>query len=316
VRIAYLILAHNNPVHLQRLVERLTSEDVDFYVHIDRKSDLAGFAGVRHPRLQFCGQRVDCAWGDISLVDATLALVREALGKAAPYDYYVLLSGACYPLQPVEYIADFFQRRQGTEFIEAFSLPNATYGKPVERLTHYWIRKSRPLLGMKWRLQRLLNKTLPARNYQRGLLGAQPTVGSQWWALGDAALRCICSFIDDHPDFYDFCKHVDCPDELVFQTILWNSPFRDRLSHSLTYTDWLPNKSGPEDIGANYLPVLSAALVLDSERNNCPGEKREVLFARKFSDASGVVLKAIDAAIEKKKAAYAADDRVTDSRSD
>jgi hypothetical protein len=311
-----LILAHNNPAHLQRLVGQLASAEVDFYVHIDRKSDLADFAAVRHPRLQFCRKRSDCAWGDISLVDATLALVRQALAAARPYDYVILLSGACYPVQPAEYIADFLRRHQGAEFIEAFSLPNAAYGKPVERLSYYWIRKSRPLLGMKWRLQRLLNKTLPARDYHRGLLGAAPMVGSQWWALSHAALAHVCAFIDDRPGFYDFCKHVDCPDELVFQTILWNSPFKDKISHSLTYTDWLPNRTGPENIDAAYLPALRQAIVLDSARNNCPGEKREVLFARKFSDASQAVLDAIDASIGEKRAVFLARQDFAQHRSD
>ncbi|WP_158903624.1 beta-1,6-N-acetylglucosaminyltransferase [Burkholderia sp. L27(2015)] len=301
MKIAYLILAHNNPTHFHRLIQRLSSEDVYFYVHIDAKADLSLFRGIAHPRLRFCEERKDCAWGDISLVDATLALVKMALEDETPCDYFVLLSGACYSLQPTGYIDAFLTARKGQEFIEVFAMPNAEYGKPMQRLTHFWIRKSKPLLGLKWRLQRLMNKVIVARDYKKGLNGAQPMVGSQWWALSREALTFITLFLRNNPRFYQFCKNIDCPDEFVFQTILWNSPFKEKISHSLTYTHWLPGKVGPENIDASYFPVFRQPVICDSQQNNCPNEKHEVLFTRKFTHAAGDLLDKMDEIISAKE---------------
>lgn len=294
MRIAYLILAHDNPAHLQRLVKRLAAPESSFFVHLDAKSDPDAFAGLK-PAVNFCERRINCAWGDITLVEATLELMRCATSAPGGFDRFVLLSGACYPLQSCDYIKQFFERHPDTEFIEVFGLPNLEYKKPIERLTRFSIRKGKPLAGLRWRLQLFLNKVLPPRDYARALAGREIVCGSQWWCLSDDAVRHVLDVTSSDPAFYHFCKFVDCPDEFYFQVILWNSRFKARISHSLTFTHWLPDKPSPELLDASYMPRFSGPVLRDSESNNSPGEKGEVLFARKFSDQSAPVLDAIDA---------------------
>ncbi|MDE1006207.1 MAG: hypothetical protein OSB38_11125 [Paraburkholderia fungorum] len=289
MRVAYLMLVHDNPDHFKRVVRKLSSESACFFVHVDKKADLESFKSFEHPNLQFCTERLDCAWGHISLVDATLKLMRLALSSGALCDYFVLLSGACYPLHYPEYIEMFFNRNRGTEFIEIFKFPNIQYGKPIERLTRYWIRKGGPFNFLRWRMQKILNFLLPARRYDIALGSACPMAGSQWWALSRSAVSYTLNFLDEHPCFYKFFRHVDCPDELVFQTVLWNSDFRSKISHSLTFTHWLPNSRGPEDIDLNFIDIFRKTPVLDSPYNNCPHVKREVVFARKFCRNSNVL---------------------------
>lgn len=297
MRIAYLILAHNNPTHLQRLTQRLQAPGISFHIHIDAKVDLAPFAELESPSVQFCEPRVSCFWGDISLVKATLELMRSAAAARPDADYFVLLSGACYPLQTPEYIAAFLERHRGTEFIEVYPLPNLQFGKTLERITHYWIRKVGPLGRYRWPLQHWMNRNLPVRNYQKALRGGEAVTGSQWWCLSGEAVRYVLDYQAQYPALYRFCKFVDCSDEFFFQAVLWNSRFRSAISHSLTYTHWVPGpgKQSPETIDASYLAQFGQNVILDAEENNSPNEKREVLFARKFSDASGPVLDQIDA---------------------
>jgi hypothetical protein len=294
VRIAYLILAHDNPAHLQRLIERLSTPSTAFFVHIDAKADLKAFAHLE-PVAKFCERRVNCAWGDISLVEATLELMKCAVSDSRKFDRFVLLSGACYPLQTPAYISDFLTRHRDTEFIEVFGLPNSTYHKPIERISRIWIRKGKPLARVRWMIQRLLHRFSPVRDYQKALSGGELVTGSQWWCLTEAAVRHVLDVTANQFGIYRFCKFVDCPDEFYFQFILWNSRFKDRVSHSLTFTHWMPGKTGPELIDERYLPLFEGSVIKDSDSNNSPGERREVLFARKFSKASTAVLDAIDA---------------------
>lgn len=302
MRIAYLILAHNNPAHLQRLTRRLQAPGVSFHIHIDAKSDLAPFAGLASPSVHFCEQRVSCLWGDVSLIKATLVLMRSAAAARPDADYFVLLSGACYPLQTPEYIAAFLERHRGTEFIEVYPLPNLQFGKTLERIKHYWIPKVGLFGRYRWPLQHWMNRNLPARNYQKVLRGGEPVTGSQWWCLSGDAVRHVLDYQARYPALFRFCKFVDCSDEFFFQVVMWNSRFRDSISHSLTYTHWVPGKQSPETIDASYLERFGQAVILDAEHNNSPHEKREVLFARKFSDASGAVLDQIDALAERRSA--------------
>lgn len=294
MRIAYLILAHNHPAHLQRLVQRLAAPGVAFFVHVDAKSDLAAFAHLA-PAVTFCARRVNCGWGDVSLVNATLELLKSAAAEPPGFDRFVLLSGACYPLQTPAYIEAFLTRHAVTEFIDVFTLPNVEFNKSLERVSRVWIRKGKPLARVRWPLQHLLNKILPLRDYKKVLGDGDPVAGSQWWCLTAEAVRHVLDFTAQQPALLRFCKFVDVPDEFYFQFILWNSRFRSHLSHSLTYTHWAPGKTGPELLGASYLPQFAGPVIHDSASNNSPGDKREVLFARKFSDQSGPVLDAIDA---------------------
>jgi hypothetical protein len=293
MRIAYLILAHDNPAHLRRLIQRLASPESSFFVHIDAKSNVARFAGL-NAAVTFCERRVNCAWGDISLVEATLELMRCASAAPAGFDRFVLLSGACYPLQTPKYIKDFFERNRATEFIEVFGLPNVEFKKPLDRLSRFSIRKGKPLARVRWRLQQLLNIVMPPRDYERALAGREPVCGSQWWCLSGDAVRHVLDVTVNEPALYRFCKYVDCPDEFYFQVLLWNSRFKKSISHSLTFTHWMPGAHSPELLDASYLPRFGGAVLRDSESNNCPGEKGEVLFARKFSDKSTSVLDVID----------------------
>ena len=302
MRIAYLILAHDNPAHLQRLVQRLASPGVAFYVHLDAKSEMDAFAALA-PAVTFCKHRVNCGWGDISLVKATLALMQTAAAEPDGFDNFVLLSGACYPLQTPAYIDAFLARHRGTEFIEAFALPNATYNKRLERITRVWIRKGKPLARLRWPLQRLLDKVLPVRNYEKVLAGGEPVTGSQWWCLSGAAVRHVLDVTARQPALYRFCKYVDCPDEFYFQYLLWNSHFRSSISHSLTFTHWTPGNTGPDVLDTSYLAKFAAPVIHDSPSNNAPGEKGEVLFARKFSAASTPVLDGIDALAARRQVA-------------
>ncbi|CAN7749241.1 beta-1,6-N-acetylglucosaminyltransferase [Caballeronia sp. LjRoot31] len=295
MRIAYLILAHSDPVQLRRLIRSLSSENAHFYVHIDKKANSNLFTSIlNHSRLKFCRDRRDCVWGHISLVDATLDLIKMAIADGVQHDYFVLLSGACYPLQSVRYIEKFFSDRRGSEFIEIFKFPNVEYGKSVERLTRYWIKKDKPLISIKWGIQNLINRLSVSRDYKISLGDAEPMVGSQWWGLSRHAVVYIIDFLDKNVNFYKFCKNVDCPDEFLFQTILWNSSFREKVSHSLTFTHWLPGRRSPENIDASYLPDFRQSVIYDSRQNNCPNGKKEVLFARKFSSSKDEIMNVLD----------------------
>lgn len=313
MRIAYLILAHNNPAHLGRLIARLSAPGASFHVHIDANADIAPFAALASPSVTFIDRRVRCGWGDVSLVKATLELMRGAAAARPDAEYFVLLSGACYPLQPVSYIEDFLERHRGTEFIEAYALPNLQYGKTLERITHYWIRKGKPLARLRWPLQHWMNRNLPLRDYKKVLNGGEAVTGSQWWALSADAVRYVLDYHDRHPALFRFCRFVDCSDEFFFQVVLWNSRFRERISHSLTYTHWVPGpgKQSPETIDASYLPQFAGPVIRDAEQNNCPNDKREVLFARKFGAASGPVLDQIDALAARRASALRTEHELT-----
>ncbi|MGA7075481.1 MAG: beta-1,6-N-acetylglucosaminyltransferase, partial [Halobacteriota archaeon] len=129
MKIAYLVTAYNNPKHLQRLINALSSKSSAFFIHIDRKSNIDDFSGINGENVYFCEKRTRCYWGDFSVSQAILDLIRMALADARQFNYFPLLSGTDYPVQPTSYIETFFRRHNGTEFISMVQMPCEEEGK-------------------------------------------------------------------------------------------------------------------------------------------------------------------------------------------
>ena len=65
MKIAYLILAHKNPRHLQRLINALQYDNTAFFIHVDAKvNNLDEFKLFKSfDNVYFIKRRVDVQWG-------------------------------------------------------------------------------------------------------------------------------------------------------------------------------------------------------------------------------------------------------------
>jgi hypothetical protein len=87
-------------------------------------------------------------------------------------------------------------------------------------------------------------------------------------SLTAEAVRYVLAYLDAHPEVVRFFKLTWAPDEIIFQTILYNSPFRSTLvNDNLRYIDWSKGQASPK--------VLTEE---DLDRMSESGK----LFARKF----------------------------------
>ena len=122
MKIAYLILAHNQPEHLSRMINSLNSENVSFYVHIDKKSDITIFNPSQYPKnVYFQPDRTLISHGGFSMVIATLGLMEEALKDNQNY-YFIFLSGWDYPIKSNEFIHKFLENSYPMNFLSFYPL--------------------------------------------------------------------------------------------------------------------------------------------------------------------------------------------------
>lgn len=64
MRIAYMIAAHTDPIQLRRLVISLNGEDIEFFIHIDKKSDIQPFLReLNLENVHFLKNRISTSWG-------------------------------------------------------------------------------------------------------------------------------------------------------------------------------------------------------------------------------------------------------------
>jgi len=306
MRVAYLVLAHANPRHFARLVRALQTSRARMFVHIDAKSDLRLFAqsSTSPGFVRFSSNRVDARWGSFSLVQASLNLLTEALQGHDEFDYFVLLSGADYPLRSARYIEAFLEEHRGMQFMNLVKLPCIELNKPMSRLTTYRFEHS-PRSGglMLAKVGKFLNRghRMPTitRDPRPHLGDLSPFAGSQWWALTRDACEHVVAFVRERPRAMRFFRNVIVPDELVFHTILGNSPFRRMIRRGITYTDWREGESSPSLIGVKH--VLQFEAVNQVRGSGLYGEG-ELLFARKFTDDTEAVVRRIDRMIAQKEA--------------
>ena len=80
MKIAILILCHQNPTQINRLLDKLNHQDIDCYIHIDKKADFANKITKRSNIVLLPDeQRVSVEWAQISQVTATLNLLNTAV---------------------------------------------------------------------------------------------------------------------------------------------------------------------------------------------------------------------------------------------
>jgi len=266
MKLAYLILVHNQPEQLKRLVDRLSAPGVHFYIHVDRKADIKKFIPVLELKQVFyVRKREKVHWGAYSIVQATINGFEEIIKADIDYDYITLLSGQDYPLKSNEKIQEFFKLNPGKAFMEFYSVEDV-WKEAIPRLQHYYLTNY-PFSGST-KIEKLINRFFPNRRPPKGYI----FVGrSQWFSITLEQAKYITNFLKAHQKIKRFLQFTWGSDEFVLQTILFNSRFKDQMvNDNLRFIDWSEGKASPKTF-----TIADADELLQTEK----------LFARKFNQS-------------------------------
>jgi len=273
--VVYVVLAHRNPAQVARLIRRLATDRSSFLVHVDRRAgaveDELRQLVEEVPGVDFL-ERYRCYWSGFGMVRATLSALERLVDRDVQFDHVVLVSGQDYPLRPPEAIEGFLGENRGLTFMKAEPLPNEWPGGGLPRIERWHLVS--PVV---------LNIRLPWR--RRVPNGLAPYGGGAWLCLSPAAVEYVVAFVHRHPEVVRFFEHALHPDELLFQTVLMNSPLMETvvLDH-LRYIDW------STDPGPATLTAVDFANLIGSGK----------LFARKFDvEVDAAILDLLDGYIER-----------------
>jgi hypothetical protein len=223
VRLAFVLLAHGDPVDVGRLIRALAGAGHHVVVHYDLKAPAANFARLMSefgdvPAVRFAG-RVTVAWGEWSVVQATLNCLTAIQDAGWEPDYVYLVSGMDYPIRPSEHLLAFLDRNRGDEFIETIPADTEKWvktGPQRERYLYHWPfnwRENKLITELLYDVQKWMGVT---RAFPDGLI---PFMGSQWWVLTWRTLTRILG-LARLPDLVSFFRTTLVPDELFFQTLV------------------------------------------------------------------------------------------------
>ena len=205
---ALLIQAHQDISYFIKLAK--TQPNVNFYVHMDAKSDYFPDAETAQLANVFLlSNRVSVRWGGFSQIEATLKLFEKAFANE-DNAYFHLLSGEDVVLQPFEVIEKQWQQRFDFEAMMSCEI--------APQYAYRFIMDS-PHADSDWQRQ-LTGKIIT--KLQQGVAKVKPYhspiyFGSQWFSVTRADWEKIMPFTDEYSDFF---RHKLVPDEHFFQTLI------------------------------------------------------------------------------------------------
>ena len=281
MRLAHLILAHNNPFQLERLIKRLSTNRADVYIHLDKKSSLSEFKHLSLlPNVFFIVNRTDIRWGNYSMVDGTLKSFTEILQSNIEYSHINLLSGHDYLLKPAAELEDFLFTNKEHSFLEYLSINNE-WQESKERITKYSLGDLK--IPFKYTLQKWVNQLLPDRTIPNQM---EPYGRSQWMTLTPQAIKYVIEYLKNNSKVLQFFKRTWGVDEVIFQTILLNSSLKDSIiNNNLRFIEFEKNAVNPR-----ILTQADATALLDSGK----------FIARKFSlEQAPEIIQLLDIELDK-----------------
>ena len=277
LRHAYLILIHEYSYTLETLIRLLDSENSAIFIHVDKRQhdidpDRLRKLAVKSEMNVYRKYRVN--WGTNSITLAMIYLLQKSLSGS--YDYYHVISGSDLPIKGQSDFYEFFERNNGKEFIH---FGTEQYQKDIDcryNVYHFFSKQ----LGRKrdrkfWVMMETYSLAIQRRLKidRSDKADFQFYGGANWCSITGKFATYVAEHFHKYKKYFRFTQNSD---ELLWQTIVMDSPFRENLyiagfennyDACLRYIDW--NRGAPYVFRENDYDEL-----MDS---NC-------LFARKFDD--------------------------------
>ena len=225
MRLAYFISLHHKPYQFEWLLNALYNPTDIFLVHIDLKT-LSGLKRERRgvwsrtrelladkPNIRLMRPRFS-NWGGWSLSHLGLAAIDLLLRHEADWTHFINLSGQCYPTKSGSEIRQVIGDAGEKQFVE--------------------LRPFATLPADDWHHRRALMIETPLRAFSLPITRQPPRdidvnhKGAQWVIL----TRAFCEWQRTAAVRKELCRYLaftHLSDELLFQGLLLNGPFREQV---------------------------------------------------------------------------------------
>jgi len=299
-----VILAHADPSHLLRLVAALP--DTPVVLHCDARTPPRVFremTGALPARVRVI-ERQKTTLASWSLVSAELAALREAI-RWTDARHVAVLSGADYPLVPMDHLVGELRDMDGRSWIANWPLPFSE-----------WVTDRKPDGGL-WRLrhryimrgdQVVFVRDIPLRWPWRRELPADVELRacSQWKIYAREHVEALLRLVDHRPDLVRFWRTTLVPDESFVASMLASrkligADVVEPCNSGAWYLDWNSGRPGhPRWLSeVDFDRLVTArrrvpARLAGGGPDGPPTDDGGKLFARKFRSADGAVLDRLD----------------------
>ncbi|MCP2727694.1 beta-1,6-N-acetylglucosaminyltransferase [Limnofasciculus baicalensis] len=264
--IGFILLTHTKPHQIIRLVTRLNSMfdcppivcHHDFFQSDFPIDALSKNVLLVHPHIK-------TGWGNFSVVESTLRALRLMYQTPDSPDWFILLSGADYPIKPANQILDDLASRSYDVYIEHEPIKYNDYErdwqrKCYERYCTVKFQFSFPNINLRLTNGELtLKHPLLTRYFLPFSSKFRCFAGGQWFCANRKAAEYLIDFHTTKPSLASHYCQVEIPDESYYQTILCNNPHLKIKNNHWRYIDWSKEGKHPETLLFEDLPKLLAS---------------------------------------------------------
>jgi hypothetical protein len=269
MRIAFLILAHKAPDLLIRLLQALHQPAHRCFVHVDAKTEerQAYLARVREacPWVHI-ESRYPVYWGGFSMVRAAARLMQRAASSTFEADYFFLISGQDYPIQPWERVYARLGALERKSLMTYYPIPHHPHWKDggIGRFVKRRLRVGNRVILFPGDHRLAYKKPWVQRLHRwamrplRGPEGAALYGGSSWMCLHRRHAQGALTLFAKRR-WRRYFREVGNPDESFFQTALIHLGYQHQIEPlDMTYTEWpeQPPVYHPYELDLRSLPSI------------------------------------------------------------
>jgi Core-2/I-Branching enzyme len=271
--VGFILLTHNRPHQIIRLVTVLNCmfDYPPIVCHHDfSKSDLptetlTKNVSLVHPHLQ-------TGWGKFSLVEATLHALQLMYESPTSPNWFILLSGADYPIKPAKQILYDLASTPYDVHMNHEQINYNTYESDWHELCYerYCIVKFRvPFLNRKLQLTKRhisLKHPILTASFLPFSKKFRCFAGSQWFCANRKAAKYLIEFHNERTALAAHYRRLDSytiiPDESYCHTIFCNASHLKVSQNNWRYIDWsteYPKGTLPKTLQFEDLPKIHAS---------------------------------------------------------
>lgn len=238
-----VMLVHQGFDKIKSVVDFFIESKVGVVIHVDLSSkELNKNLELEYFESEFCQviSKVDCKWGEWSLVEAELFLYRQALSSYPNTKYFHFMSGSDIPLVSCAEFDEFLSKSIVQNFIEVVDISMYKFvisGSDNDRLEYYYpfnYISHNKMFKYFLLFQKIFNLK------RKFPLGFKPYSGRQFKTLHKDTVVLILELISKNKGLTSYYKWSWIPDESFFPTVvaylIKNGDISDSLSSPLTYS--------------------------------------------------------------------------------
>ncbi|MEH2248142.1 beta-1,6-N-acetylglucosaminyltransferase [Nostoc sp.] len=270
--IGFILLTHTKTLQIYRLINKLNTMfnyPVIVCHHDFSKSDLC--VNTLSKNVLLVCPHVQTEWAGFTLVEATVQALKLMSEVPDPPDWFVLLSGADYPIKTARQILDDLTSSPYDAYIQYERITYETYKHDLKP-NMLWLKNSYQRYCTKSFSFDYLKKYFAQLNIEILLehpLLTKPFLpfskklacfsGSQWFCANHKAAEYIIDFHSQKNDLTLYYSKLKYTDESYFQTILANAPHLKLQNDRRRYIDWSSGGCHPKTLLMEDLPNLLAS---------------------------------------------------------